>query len=108
MFAALSDMFSGGKNLPRWSRTAASGRVHIIDDVCQRCGACEHKRPCLWIPASGPVPLPTVITWRCQLPPVRVPLDYATVTFAACSPFGPSITSNSTCAPSDRERKPRA
>ena len=29
------------------------------------------------------------------------------MTFAACSPFEPSITSTSTCAPSDRERKPR-
>ena len=28
-----------------WSLPAASGRVHIIDDVCQRCGAGEHKRP---------------------------------------------------------------
>src|SRR4029077_11806980 len=28
-----------------WSLPAASGRVHIIDDVCQRCGASEHKRP---------------------------------------------------------------
>ena len=27
------------------SRTRRSGRVHIIDDVCQRCGAGEHKRP---------------------------------------------------------------
>ena len=27
------------------SLPAASGRVHIIDDVCQRCGAGEHKRP---------------------------------------------------------------
>ena len=33
-------------------------------------------------------------------------LDYRIVTFAACSPFGPSITSNSTCAPSDRDLKP--
>jgi hypothetical protein len=24
MFATLSDMFSGGKNLPRWSRTVAA------------------------------------------------------------------------------------
>jgi hypothetical protein len=28
-----------------WSLPAASGRVHIIDDVCQRCGAGKHKRP---------------------------------------------------------------
>ena len=28
-----------------WSLPAASGRVHIIDDVCQRRGAGEHKRP---------------------------------------------------------------
>ena len=28
-----------------WSLPAASGRVHIIDGVCQRCGAGEHKRP---------------------------------------------------------------
>ena len=28
-----------------WWLPAASGRVHIIDDVCQRCGAGEHKRP---------------------------------------------------------------
>src|SRR6266550_5124714 len=28
-----------------WSLPAASGRVHIIDDVCQRYGAGEHKRP---------------------------------------------------------------
>jgi hypothetical protein len=27
-----------------WSLPAASGRVHIIDDVCERCGAGEHKR----------------------------------------------------------------
>src|SRR5258706_8977709 len=30
------------------------------------------------------------------------------VTLAAWSPFGPSTTSNSTCAPSARERKPLA
>ena len=29
--------------------------------------------PCPWIPASGPVPAPTVITWLCQLSPVRLP-----------------------------------
>jgi hypothetical protein len=28
-----------------WSLPAASGRVHIIDDVGQRCEAGEHKRP---------------------------------------------------------------
>jgi hypothetical protein len=28
-----------------WSLPAASRRVHIRDDVCQRCGAGEHKRP---------------------------------------------------------------
>ena len=31
--------------IKRNSLLAASGRVHIIDDVCQRCGAGEHKRP---------------------------------------------------------------
>ena len=30
--------------------------------------------PCPWIPASGPVPSPTVTTWLCQLPPVRTAL----------------------------------
>src|SRR5215813_7212007 len=34
--------------------------------------------------------------------------SYILRTFASCSPFGPCTTSNSTCSPSDRLRKPSA